>query len=280
MSYTTFLYRLFITVYIYTLFVFLFLLTFVLQIIFIPIGFGVLLWNWQQIQLVCAYIYHHLLPLSCHPWVNPFWRITFHGNIPVHHKQRLLIMCNHVGNADVMIAPYAALPWPCRYISKADNFHIPIAGWSLYLAGDLPVHFIRKPDGQWSTDKSSVIRLMNECRRTLVEDQVAIFVFPEGLRSGDERQLLPFKPGFFRLALEQGCTILPIVTTGVNQAWPFKQRHSWLLDESQIHIQYGDAITVNATNSTPPTEEQVKQLTRHTQDTMQQILDNMHLKLQ
>lgn len=215
--------------------------------------------------------------MTCHPWLNPFWRISLHGNIPVSKPKRLLIVCNHVGNADVMIAPYTATSWPCRYISKSSNFYIPIAGWSLWLSGDLPVHFIRKPDGNgWTTVKGSVARLMEACRRTIVEDDVGIFVFPEGARNADEQQLLPFKTGFFRFALEQGCTILPVVTKGVGNAWPFKQKYSWLLDQSEIHVNYGELISVTSINS--PTDIQVEELTRTTQDKMQQILNDMYLK--
>ena len=49
--------------------------------------------------------------------------------------------------------------------------------------------------------------------------------FPEGTRSKDGR-LQEFKPGAFRLALEMGCDILPIVIRGSLHAIP---KHSRLL---------------------------------------------------
>jgi 1-acyl-sn-glycerol-3-phosphate acyltransferase len=61
-------------------------------------------------------------------------------------------------------------------------------------------------------ERTSIVRAMKEARDRLSK-RVSVMIFPEGTRSRDG-ELLPFKDGAFRLALEAGAPILPIVVAG------------------------------------------------------------------
>ncbi len=54
-----------------------------------------------------------------------------------------------------------------------------------------------------------------DARRALVEGEGTIWMGPEGTRWGEPGKLGPFKPGAFRLAMEAGVPIVPIVISSL-----------------------------------------------------------------
>ena len=66
-------------------------------------------------------------------------------------------------------------------------------------------------------------------------DQHALAVYPEGTR-GDGGELLPFKPGAFRLALRGGVPIVPFAMVGSNAVLP---RNSLRFRAGRVHVAIG-----------------------------------------
>jgi 1-acyl-sn-glycerol-3-phosphate acyltransferase len=90
-----------------------------------------------------------------------------------------------------------------KWLSKDTIFKIPVMGWMMRMALDVPVR-----RGQ----RESAIAALAECRDRLAR-RVSVMIFAEGTRShGDE--LLPFKDGAFQLAIETHVPILPIAIAG------------------------------------------------------------------
>lgn len=92
-------------------------------------------------------------------------------------------------------------------MSKDTMFRIPCFGWMMRMAGD-----IRLVRGE----RGSAVQALAAARDRLTK-RVSIMIFPEGTRSRDGN-LLPFKDGAFRLAIEMGAPILPLVVAGTRQA--------------------------------------------------------------
>jgi 1-acyl-sn-glycerol-3-phosphate acyltransferase len=67
-------------------------------------------------------------------------------------------------------------------------------------------------------DSASVKEMFDTCRAWL-DRGVSIMMFPEGTRSRSGR-LLPFKAGAFKLAMESGAPVVPIVLDGTFEALP------------------------------------------------------------
>jgi 1-acyl-sn-glycerol-3-phosphate acyltransferase len=68
------------------------------------------------------------------------------------------------------------------------------------------------------SERGSRAEALEECRDRL-RKRVSVMIFPEGTRSRTG-ELLPFKDGAFRLAIESGAPILPLAVAGTRNAMP------------------------------------------------------------
>jgi len=101
------------------------------------------------------------------------------------------------------------LPREMKWLAKRSLFQIPWIGWAFRLVGDIPVE---------RGDAASAAVVMQQARDYLAHG-MSVMIFPEGTRSRDG-QLLPFKAGAFKLALDAGVPILPIAISGTAQGMP------------------------------------------------------------
>jgi 1-acyl-sn-glycerol-3-phosphate acyltransferase len=138
-----------------------------------------------------------------------------------------VVVSNHESNADPFII--SLLPWEMKWLGKASLFKIPFVGWSMWLAGDIPVR---------RGEKDSAQEAMNTCARWL-DKGMPIMIFPEGTRSKTD-ELLPFKDGAFRLAIEKGADVLPMAVSGTRRALP---KHSWRFATSRALVTVGTPIS-------------------------------------
>jgi 1-acyl-sn-glycerol-3-phosphate acyltransferase len=138
-------------------------------------------------------------------WVNPYWHFRTSGFRPPNPRLPYVVVSNHESYADIFLLSH--LPWEMKWLSKDTIFRIPVMGWMMRMALDVPV---RRGDATSGRDALEL------CRDRLSK-KVSVMIFPEGTRSrGDD--LLPFKDGAFRLAVEAGVPILPIVVAGTRRA--------------------------------------------------------------
>jgi 1-acyl-sn-glycerol-3-phosphate acyltransferase len=141
--------------------------------------------------------------------LNPLWHFSWEGAPPGDPRRPYVVVSNHESFADIMLI--SMLPWEMKWLSKAEMFRIPVVGWMMTLAGDVPV---RRGFGP------SAIEAMSICRERLA-DRVSVMIFPEGTRS-TSADLLAFKDGAFRLAIEAGVPVLPLARSGTRLALPKK----------------------------------------------------------
>lgn len=158
---------------------------------------------------------------------NPFWRFTWSGDRPANPRKPYVVVSNHESNADPFLLSY--LPFEMKYLSKKALFRIPAFGWSMWIVGDIAVD---------RGDKDSRGRSLDGCRKVL-RRKVSVLIFPEGTRSRTE-DLLPFRHGAFRLAIEEGVDILPVALAGTRNALP---KGTWLLSPARGHVLVGPPIS-------------------------------------
>jgi 1-acyl-sn-glycerol-3-phosphate acyltransferase len=125
--------------------------------------------------------------------LNPFWRFGVVGPAPARPRGRTVVVSNHESNADPFLVSF--LPGEMKCLGKASLFRIPVVGWMMRMAGDIPVE---------RGDSDAARAAMGVCARWL-DRGVPVMLFPEGTRSKDG-QLLPFKDGAFRSPSRPGRT--------------------------------------------------------------------------
>lgn len=138
-------------------------------------------------------------------WLNPFWRLEVIGQPPQRDSHPFVVVSNHESLADILLI--GTVPWEMKWLSKRSIFRIPFLGWMMRLAGDVAVR---------REDEASRAEAYRELRRWL-DAGMSVIIFPEGTRSPTS-DLLPFRNGAFRLAIETGRPILPLAVSGTRHA--------------------------------------------------------------
>lgn len=138
-------------------------------------------------------------------WLNPYWSFETSGIRVRDPRRPYVAVSNHESYADIFLISH--LPWEMKWLSKDTIFKIPVMGWMMSMVGD-----IRLTRGS----RDSVGQALAACRDRLAK-KVSIMIFPEGTRSRTS-ELLPFRDGAFRLAVEAGVPVLPIAVAGTRHA--------------------------------------------------------------
>ena len=152
--------------------------------------------------------------------LNPLWRFRVSGTFPPDPRRPFVVVSNHESFVDILLISH--LPWEMKWLSKVEILRIPVLGWDMWLAGDVPV--------ERGTARSAV-KAMRRCAEILGQ-RVSVIIFPEGTRS-PTGEMLPFKDGAFRLAIDAGVPILPLVVSGTGTALP---KHGWRFGRSNAEV--------------------------------------------
>ena len=152
--------------------------------------------------------------------LNPLWSVRVTGHRIANPRNPYVVVSNHESFADILLL--CNLPWEMKWMSKASILRIPIMGWLMRLAGDIPVD---------RGSRESAVRAL-EMSREALRNRTSVMIFPEGTRStGDD--LLPFKDGAFRLAVKSGTPILPLAIVGTRDALA---KHDWRFGPAEAAI--------------------------------------------
>lgn len=136
--------------------------------------------------------------------LNPLWHFRAEGEL-ADPRHPYVAVSNHISYADIFLISH--LPWEMKWLAKDTIFRIPVMGWIMRMAGDIPL--VRG-------NRDSTLAALAGCRDRLTK-RVSVMIFPEGTRS-KTGALQQFKDGAFRLAIEAGVPILPIAVAGTRDA--------------------------------------------------------------
>jgi 1-acyl-sn-glycerol-3-phosphate acyltransferase len=203
-------------------------------------------------RYIVGYVFRRIGPAMA--TLNPLWRFRYSGTMPQNPRHPYVVVSNHESFADILLISH--LPWEMKWLSKAELFRIPIMGWMMWLAGDIPVKRGFGP---------SAVEAMERCRKAL-RQRVSVMIFPEGTRS-KTAELLPFKDGAFRLAIEAGVPILPLALSGTRTALP---KHGWRFGRSAAHLRVLEPVDTSGLTlaDVPALKAQIRDLIVRTRDSL------------
>lgn len=149
--------------------------------------------------------------------LNPWWHFRTAGLRVRDPRHPYVAVSNHESYADIFLLCY--LPWEMKWLAKQTIFNIPVMGWMMRMAGDVPL--VRG-------NRQSAVGALARCRDRLAK-RASVMIFPEGTRSPHE-ELLPFKDGAFHLAVEAQVPLLPIAIAGTRDCMA---KHSFRVNRAR-----------------------------------------------
>lgn len=143
------------------------------------------------------------------------------------NTKKLLFVSNHRSNFDPIITWHVLKKWKPAFVSKADNFKIPLLGRMIRKCCFLAI------DRQ---DPRKAMMTIQKAASILEKEQVSVGIYPEGTRS-KSGELLPFHNGVFKIAKKAGAAVVVLGVYGtenVHRNFPFHATH--------VHLQVLDVI--------------------------------------
>jgi fatty-acyl-CoA synthase len=166
-------------------------------------------------------------------------RLHVHGMDRIDTGGPVVVVANHGSYLDSIVL-MAALPPGYLFVVNQQFALLPFFGLAVRKAGHLVVDRTRA-----AARRACVLAMIGtlRCGTSLV-------VFPEGTRHRGA-ELLPFRLGAFRVAVDVGRPIVPITIDGTTVIWP---PGTWLFHRGTVDIVVRDAIE--------PTEEGRSEIVR------------------
>lgn len=148
------------------------------------------------------------------------------GRERVPRKGGLILVCNHLNNADPPVLTHAT-PRKIAWLTKAEWFSTPVVGAMLRIAGMIPVR-------RFDADLTALRRA-----QALLEMGGCLGMFPEGTRSHGAG-LKEGEPGTALLALRSGATVQPVAIWGTEHVKLPRD----LLRRTRVHVRFGEPFAL------------------------------------
>ena len=135
--------------------------------------------------------------------------------------KQILFVCNHRSKFDPIITWHILRDKDIAFVSKPENFNIPIFGKLIRRCCFLPID---------RENPRNAIKTIHKAVKLIKSDQVSIGIYPEGTRSTNS-ELLPFHNGVFKIAQKANAPIVVLAVRGtdrIHKNYPFRTSHIYL----------------------------------------------------
>ena len=165
-------------------------------------------------------------------------RIIAEGKERLPKHRPFLLAGNHLSNFDPIIALIALRDFEVVFISKPENFTIPVVGLVLRNAGFLPID---------RENPRNAVTTIKTAAQHIAARGLCVGIYPEGTRNKSGEGLLPFHNGSFKIATTAKCPVAVMTARYEKGAFPYRRiariRVVEILDADYIAANRTDAIS-------------------------------------
>lgn len=153
-------------------------------------------------------------------------------------KQPFLLVGNHLSNLDPLIALAALKGREAAFVSKPENFKIPVVGFVMHNAAFLPID---------RENPRNAVTTIKTAAQHITERGLCVGIYPEGTRNKTGARLLPFHNGSFKIATAAKCPVAVMTVRYEEGLFPYERRaivrFVEVLDAEYIAANRTDAIS-------------------------------------
>jgi len=158
-------------------------------------------------------------------------KLSYSNYNKISENKPAIYVMNHTSALDIFVG-MALCPYGGCGIGKKEISRIPFFGWVYWLSGHLLID---------RSNRQKTIESMTELSHFVKNNNLSIWIWPEGTRSKDGT-LLPFKKGFVHLALATKLPIVPVILHNAHKRWPAKTMQFY---PGEAHVEILDSIQTN-----------------------------------
>ena len=181
---------------------------------------------WIDRRLVALHLFASVWA-SLYIWFNPMWKVRVKGRGKIPWRKPVILVSNHQSMIDILVLYHLFAPY--KWVSKKENFRIPLIGWLMRLNKYIEID---------RASRESHLRFMKKSADYL-NGNSSLLMFPEGTRYPGGK-LGAFKEGAFRMAHDNRVDIIPVVLDGTAHALP--KKGAILTGFSRIRVRVMDPI--------------------------------------
>lgn len=164
-------------------------------------------------------------------------RVHMEGAENIPRDVKYLLVANHLSNFDPITCISKFGKNDLVFVSKPENFSLPIAGAWMHHAGFMAI--------DRENPKNALVTI-NKAAEYLKNQQVSVGIFPEGTRNKTSEPLLEFKNGAFKIATKAKC---PIVVAALKNTRKVQHNFPWKKTDIYVHIEVISAEEVAVSNT-------------------------------
>ena len=142
-------------------------------------------------------------------------RMNVTGREKIPRDTRFLLVCNHRTIFDPVLTMAELSEFTLAFISKKENFKIPIVNKLMHMCFCLPLD---------RNDNRAAVRTINEAVELLDDNVVSMGIYPEGATNRTEEPLMPFRNGAFKIAQKAK---VPIVVCVIENTEKILKNFPW-----------------------------------------------------
>ena len=176
----------------------------------------------------------------------------------------VILAMNHLSYFDPLVAAHFCNDngRPPRFLAKAELFKVPVVGWLLRGADQIPVN-------RGSADAASSLKAGVEA----VQRGECIVVYPEGTLTKDpDFWPMDGKTGVARIALKSGCPVIPAAQWGPQEVINPRTKSIRLFPRKTMHVWAGPAVDLDDLRDQPMTASVLREATARIMNAITAIL--------